>query len=134
MGHFFLHLFFLTKGAIPSFARGPLEEIAMSGFDDDFIRTIDEDDNVQIAEELSEEEIVVNNKKRKGSKKAAKKTSQKEDMDNSFSFSIEGGGNYKQNNMDWDFSTTREKLKAQVRIKNIAYHTIRCMLTPTIRR
>ncbi|GAB5590860.1 nucleolar DEAD-box protein required for synthesis of 60S ribosomal subunit [Umbelopsis nana] len=85
----------------------------MSGFDDDFIRTIDEDDNVQIAEELSEEEIVVNNKKRKGSKKAAKKTSQKEDMDNSFSFSIEGGGNYKQNNMDWDFSTTREKLKAQ---------------------
>jgi hypothetical protein len=90
----------------------------MSGFDDDFIRTIDEDDNFQIAEELSEDEIAVNNKKQKTSKKAkaAKKNAKKEDMDNDFSFSIEGGGSYKNNNMDWDFSTTREKLKAQVRI------------------
>ncbi|CAO3689206.1 unnamed protein product [Umbelopsis vinacea] len=87
----------------------------MSGFDDDFIRTIDEDDNFQIAEELSEDEIAVNNKKQKTSKKAkaAKKNAKKEDMDSDFSFSIEGGGSYKNNNMDWDFSTTREKLKAQ---------------------
>ncbi|KAI8582403.1 hypothetical protein K450DRAFT_227013 [Umbelopsis ramanniana AG] len=86
----------------------------MSGFDDDFIHTIDEDDNVQVIEELSEEEVAVTtNKKRKVSKKAAKKNATKEDMDNSFTFNIEGGGAYKNNTMDWDFATTREKLKAE---------------------
>ncbi|KAH8552582.1 P-loop containing nucleoside triphosphate hydrolase protein [Umbelopsis sp. PMI_123] len=85
----------------------------MSGFDDDFIHTIDEDDNVQIAEGLSEEEVATNSKKRKISKKAAKKNVTSDDMDNSFTFNIEGGGSYKNNSMDWDFSTTREKLKAQ---------------------
>jgi hypothetical protein len=87
----------------------------MSGFDDDFIHTIDEDDSVQVIEELSEEEAVTTtNKKRKVSKKAVKKNALKEDMDNTFTFNIEGGGTYKNNTMDWDFATTREKLKAEV--------------------
>lgn len=81
----------------------------MSDFDD-FIGTID--DNVQIVEELSEEEAPVVKNKNKKAKKAVKKNT-KSDMDNSFSFSIEGGGAAKGGNMDWDFTTTREILKAQ---------------------
>lgn len=82
----------------------------MSDFDD-FIGTID--DNVQIVEELSEEEAPVVKNKNKKAKKAVKKNTNG-DMDNSFSFSIEGGGSVKGGNMDWDFTTTREILKAQV--------------------
>ncbi|KAG2179215.1 hypothetical protein INT43_002065 [Umbelopsis isabellina] len=81
----------------------------MSDFDD-FIGTID--DNVQIVEELSEEEAPVVKNKNKKAKKAVKKNTNG-DMDNSFSFSIEGGGAMKGGNMDWDFTTTREILKAQ---------------------
>ncbi|KAJ2956604.1 hypothetical protein NQZ79_g7560 [Umbelopsis isabellina] len=81
----------------------------MSDFDD-FIGTID--DNVQIVEELSEEEAPVVKNKNKKAKKAVKKNTNG-DMDNSFSFSIEGGGSVKGGNMDWDFTTTREILKAQ---------------------
>jgi hypothetical protein len=84
----------------------------MSDFDD-FIGTIDEDDSIQIVEELSEEETPVVKNKNKKAKKAVKKNTNG-DMDNSFTFSIEGGGSAKGGNMDWDFTTTREILKAQV--------------------
>ncbi|CAM0135987.1 nucleolar DEAD-box protein required for synthesis of 60S ribosomal subunit [Umbelopsis sp. WA50703] len=83
----------------------------MSDFDD-FIGTIDEDDSIQIVEELSEEETPVVKNKNKKAKKAVKKNTNG-DMDNSFTFSIEGGGSAKGGNMDWDFTTTREILKAQ---------------------
>lgn len=106
----------------------------MSGFDDDFIHTIDEDDNVQVIEELSEEEVVITNKKRKVSKKAAKKNATKEDMDDSFTFNIEGGGAYKNNTMDWDFATTREKLKAQVWIGlNLSYDILSMLISHSFR-
>ncbi|KAI9475819.1 MAG: P-loop containing nucleoside triphosphate hydrolase protein [Benjaminiella poitrasii] len=109
--------------------------------DDDFVMTIDDDDDIVVEEamedvsETEQAEEPVDKKAAKKSKKQAKKEQKKEqkkenkkaandksqdkkkangetaDFDNTFTFSVDGGGRMNQN--AWDFTAARDMLKKQ---------------------
>ncbi|KAI8890741.1 DEAD-domain-containing protein [Backusella circina FSU 941] len=74
-------------------------------FSDDFVMTIDDDDDVVIEDEVIEEETQENKSK---SKKAKTDVDQ---FDDDFSFSMDGGG-HRKNNV-WDFTAARDMLKSK---------------------
>jgi ATP-dependent RNA helicase DDX27 len=73
---------------------------------DDFVMTIDDEDDVVMEEEVIEEETP----ETKSKSKAAK--SDGDQFDNDFTFAMDGGGNHKNN--VWDFTAARDMLKPKV--------------------
>lgn len=83
---------------------------------DDFVMTIDDDDNVVVNEEIIEEEVIeekVEEKKSKNKKDNKKRKAPEEDQEefnNEFTFAMDGGG-AKGLRGGWDFTTAKGMLK-----------------------
>lgn len=81
---------------------------------DDFVMTIDDDEDVPVEEvmeeEVSEEEEQVKSKaEKKKNKKNNDKKKEETDFDTEFTFAIDGGGRKNQNT--WDFTAAHGMLK-----------------------